>query len=293
MVVQLLIMHFIFFPAANITFGAIVFSDTFAIQGVVIEAKLDKGRGPIATFLVQNGTLHSGEYVVAGTAVGRVRAMVDYNGKKLTEAGPSVPVEIMGLDEAPMSGDEFNAVSDEKLARQLVEQRKEKAKEEEFNRFQKVTLDTLFSTLEEGMLKELNIIIKADVQGSVEAVKQSLEKLSNEEVRIRIIHGGVGAITASDIMFASASNAIVIGFNVRPDAMARETAERENVDVRLYRIIYQAIEDMEKAMKGLFAPVFKEVELGRITVRNGRLATLDEKALSAKADQKVLAYLGL
>lgn len=238
-----------------------------AAKGVVIEAKLDKGRGPIATFLVQNGTLHSGDYVVAGTAVGRVRAMVDYNGKKLTEAGPSVPVEIMGLDEAPMSGDEFNAVSDEKLARQLVEQRKEKAKEEEFNRFQKVTLDTLFSTLEEGMLKELNIIIKADVQGSVEAVKQSLLKIENDEVRVRIIHGAVGAVNDSDVMLAHASNAIIVAFATGVEQVAADNAARDGVEVKQYNIIYDLIADVEAAMRGMRSVKYRDVDTGAAEVR--------------------------
>ena len=236
-------------------------------KGVVIEAKLDKGRGPIATFLVQNGTLHSGDYVVAGTAVGRVRAMTDYNGKKINEAGPSVPVEIMGLDEAPMSGDEFNAVSDEKLARQLVEQRKEKAKEEEFKQYQKVTLDTLFSTLEEGMLKELNVIVKADVQGSVEAVKQSLLKIENDEVRVKIIHGAVGAVNDSDVMLANASNAIIVAFATGVEADAAENAARDGVDVKQYNIIYDLIEDVESAMRGMRSVKYRDVDTGTAEVR--------------------------
>ena len=237
-------------------------------KGVVIEAKLDKGRGPIATLLVQNGTLNAGDIVVAGTAVGKIRAMSDYHGKPIETAGPSVPVEIMGLDSAPMSGDEFNAVSDEKLARALVEQRKAKAKEEEFKLFQKVTLDTLFDTISEGEMKELNIIVKADVQGSVEAVRQSLEKLSNDEVKVRTIHGGVGAITESDVMLASASNAIVIGFNVRPEPSAKNVAEEQKVDVRLYRVIYNAIEDITAAMKGLLDPVYEEKIIGHAEIRS-------------------------
>ena len=237
-------------------------------RGTIIEAELHKGRGPIATVLVQNGTLKVGDPIVAGTAYGRVRAMMDDKGRRVTEAGPSQPVEVLGFSEVPSAGDVMNVAEVDKLSRQVAEERRDKQKAEQLKAMSKVSLDDLFNQIAEGQMKELNIIIKADVQGSVEAVKQALEKLSNEEVRVKCIHGGVGAITASDIMFASASNAIVIGFNVRPDAMARETAERENVDVRLYRIIYQAIEDIEKAMKGLFAPVFKEVELGRITVRN-------------------------
>ena len=237
-------------------------------RGTIIEAELHKGRGPIATVLVQNGTLKIGDPIVAGTAYGRVRAMMDDKGRRVTEAGPSQPVEVLGFSEVPSAGDVMNVAEVDKLSRQVAEERRDKQKAEQLKAMSKVSLDDLFNQIAEGQMKELNIIVKADVQGSVEAVKQALEKLSNEEVRVKCIHGGVGAITASDIMFASASNAIVIGFNVRPDAMARETAERENVDVRLYRIIYQAIEDMEKAMKGLFAPVFKEVELGRITVRS-------------------------
>ena len=190
-----------------------------AAKGIVIEAKLDKGRGPVATLLVQNGTLRTGDIVVAGTTVGRVRVMTNERGKKLEEAGPSVPVEVMGLDEVPTGGDKFDAVSDEKLARELVEQRKHEQKEEQFKQFQKVTLDNLFSSINEGELKELNIIVKADVQGSVEAVRQSLEKLSNDEVKVKVIHGGVGAVSESDVMLAAASNAIIVGFNVRPDSV--------------------------------------------------------------------------
>lgn len=238
-----------------------------AAKGVVIEAKLDKGRGPVATFLVQNGTLHSGDYVVAGTAVGRVRAMTDYNGKKLNNAGPSVPVEIMGLDCAPMSGDEFNAVKDEKLAKQLVEQRKEKAKEEEFRQYQKVTLDTLFSTLEEGMLKELNIIIKADVQGSVEAVKQSLLKIENDEVRVKIIHGAVGAVNDSDVMLANASNAIIVAFATGVEQVAADNAARDGIEIKQYNIIYDLIEDVESAMRGMRSVKYRNVDTGSAEVR--------------------------
>ncbi|MBR0509117.1 MAG: translation initiation factor IF-2, partial [Clostridia bacterium] len=236
-------------------------------RGVVIEARLDKGKGPIATFLVQNGTLKNGDIVVAGTAVGRIRVMTDYKGKKVKEAGPSVPVEVMGLAEVPMAGDTFDAVSDEKLARALVEQRKQKIKDEQFNAFKKVTLDTLFSTLEAGELKDLNIIVKADVQGSVEAIRQNLEKLSNDEVRVRVIHGGVGAIVESDVMLANASNAIIIGFHVRPDASAAAHAEREHVEMRMYSVIYDCIEDVQAAIKGMLAPKFREVELGKAEVR--------------------------
>lgn len=238
-----------------------------AAKGVVIEAKLDKGRGPIATFLVQNGTLNAGDYVVAGTAVGRVRAMTDYRGKKINSAGPSVPVEIMGLDQAPMSGDEFNAVTDEKLAKALVEQRKEKAKEEEFKQYQKVTLDTLFSTLEDGKMKELNIIVKADVQGSVEAVKQSLLKIENDEVRVRIIHGAVGAVNDSDVMLANASNAIIVAFSTGVEQDAADNASRDGIDVKQYNIIYDLIEDVEAAMKGMRSVKYRNVDTGTAEVR--------------------------
>ncbi|MBR3149128.1 MAG: translation initiation factor IF-2 [Eubacterium sp.] len=236
-------------------------------KGVVIEAKLDKGRGPIATLLVQNGTLKSGDVIIAGTAVGKVRAMTDYRGRKINEAGPSVPVEIMGLDSAPMSGDLFNAVSDEKLARRLVEQRKEEAKEEEFKAFQKVTLDTLFDTLQEGELKELNIVVKADVQGSVEAVKQSLLKIENDEVRVKIIHGAVGTVSESDVMLAAASNAIIVGFNIGVDAVAKDSAERDGIEIKTYDIIYDAIEDIENAMRGMRAPKYRDVDTGTVEVR--------------------------
>lgn len=239
-----------------------------AAKGIVIEARLDKGRGPVATLLVQNGTLHSGDIIVAGSAVGRVRVMVDDNRKKLNSAGPSVPVEIMGLDAVPQGGDIFNAVSDEKLARALVEQRRQAAKEEQFSQYQKVTLDNLFSTIKAGEIKTLNIIVKADVQGSVEAVRQSLEKLTNEEVAVKVIHGGVGAVNESDVMLANASNAIIVGFNVRPDPVAAEIAERDGVDMRMYRIIYDCIEEIEDAIKGMLAPKFRDVELGRVEVRN-------------------------
>ncbi len=238
-----------------------------AAKGVVIEAKLDKGRGPIATLLVQNGTLHAGDIIIAGTAVGKVRAMTDYRGRKINEAGPSVPVEIMGLDQAPMSGDLFNAVSDEKLARQLVEQRKAEAKEEEFKAFQKVTLDTLFDTLQDGEMKELNIIVKADVQGSVEAVKQSLLKIENDEVKVKIIHGAVGTVSESDVMLASASNAIIVGFNVGVEPTAKENADREGIEIKTYDIIYDAIEDIENAMRGMRAPKYRDVDTGTVEVR--------------------------
>ncbi len=236
-------------------------------KGIVIEAKLDKGRGPVATVLVQNGTLKSGDIIIAGTAVGRVRAMTDDRGRKVNTAGPSTPVEIIGLGEVPSAGDVFNAVEDERLARELVEERKQAEKEERFSAYQKVTLDNLFSHIAEGEMKELSIIVKADVQGSVEAVRQSLEKISNEEVRVRVIHGGVGAISESDIMLADASNAIVVGFNVRPDPLADEMAKEKGVDMRTYRIIYDCIEEIEAAMKGMLAPKFRDVEQGRIEVR--------------------------
>ncbi|MGN0528683.1 MAG: translation initiation factor IF-2 [Eubacterium sp.] len=236
-------------------------------KGVVIEAKLDKGRGPIATLLVQNGTLKSGDVIVAGTAVGKVRAMTDHRGRKINTAGPSVPVEIMGLDSAPMSGDLFNAVSDEHLARQLVEQRKTEAKEEEFKAYQKVTLDTLFDTLQEGELKDLNIIVKADVQGSVEAVKQSLLKIENDEVRVKIIHGAVGAVSESDVMLASASNAIIVGFNTAVEPAAQDNADRDGIEIKTYDIIYDAIEDIENAMRGMRAPKYRDVDTGTVEVR--------------------------
>lgn len=236
-------------------------------QGAVIEARLDKARGPIATLLVQNGTLHAGDILIAGTSVGRVRVMRDDKGKTVTEAGPSVPVEIMGLSEVPSAGDTFAAVEDEKLARELVEKRKHEAKEEQFKAYQKVTLDNLFSSIEQGEIKELPIIVKADVQGSVEAVRQSLEKITNDEVRVKVIHGGVGAVSESDIMLAMASGAIIVGFNVRPHPSAEDSAKENGVEIRLYRVIYDAIEDITAAMKGMLAPKFREVQLGRVEVR--------------------------
>ncbi len=235
-------------------------------KGVVIEAKLDKGRGPVATVLVQDGTLRSGDIVIAGTSVGRVRAMVNDKGMNLKEAGPSVPVEITGLSEVPLAGDEFNAVDDERMARELADQRREKAKEELFKQNGKVNLDDLFSQIAAGV-KDLNVIVKADVGGSAEAVKQSLEKLSNEEVKINVIHAGVGGITESDVTLAAASNAIIVGFNVRPSKVALDSAERQNVDVRTYRIIYECIEEVKAAMKGMLAPTYKEVLQGHIEVR--------------------------
>ena len=236
-------------------------------QGTVIEARLDKGRGPVATLLVQNGTLHQGDIIIAGTSVGRVRAMVSDKGQRITEAGPSVPVEITGLSEAPSAGATFNAVADEKLARELVEQRKAEEKAKANAPVTKVSLEDLFSQIQAGEMKNLNLIVKADVQGSVEAVKSSLEKLSNEEVRVRVIHGGVGAINESDVMLASTSQAIIVGFNVRPDAAARDSAARANVDMRMYRVIYDAINEIEAAMKGMLAPKFREVLLGHAEVR--------------------------
>ncbi|MBR2476722.1 MAG: translation initiation factor IF-2 [Clostridia bacterium] len=237
-------------------------------KGTVVEAQLDKGRGPVATVLVQNGTLRVGDVVVAGTAVGRVRAMVDDRGNQVKKAGPSVPVEIIGLSEVPEGGDLFYAVADERKAREVVEARKFKAKEEANQARRAVSLDSLFDHIKEGEMKTLNIIVKADVQGSVEAVKQSLEKLSNEEVRVACIHGGVGGITESDVMLAAASDAIIVGFNVRPNAQAVSTAARDNVDIRTYRVIYTAIEEIEAAMKGMLAPQFKEVVYGHAEVRN-------------------------
>ncbi|MCI6990358.1 MAG: translation initiation factor IF-2 [Clostridiales bacterium] len=236
-------------------------------HGAVIEARLDKGRGPIATLLVQKGTLHQGDVIIAGTAVGRVRAMTDAKGRKITEAGPSVPVEITGMGEVPGAGDDFHAVDDERMARELVEQRKHEHKMAANAASQKVTLDDLFSQIQQGELKDLNIIVKADVQGSAEAVKASLEKLTNEEVRVRVIHCAVGAINESDVMLATTSNAIIVGFNVRPDANAKDTAARNKVDMRMYRVIYDCINEMEAAMKGMLAPKFKEVALGTVEVR--------------------------
>ena len=238
-------------------------------HGAVIEARLDKGRGPVATLLVQNGTLHQGDIIIAGTAVGRVRAMTNARGEKVTEAGPSVPVEIIGMGEVPGAGDDFHAVADERMARELVEQRKQEQKDRLNGPVgQKVSLEDLFSQIQAGEMKNLNIIVKADVQGSAEAVKSSLEKLSNEEVRVRVIHCAVGAISESDVMLAATSGAIIVGFNVRPDNNARDSASRMKVDMRMYRVIYDAINEIEAAMKGMLAPKFKEVDLGRAEVRN-------------------------
>ncbi len=237
-------------------------------SGTVIEAKLDRGRGPVATMLVQNGTLNAGDIIIAGTSVGRVRAMTDDKGRQLKAAGPSVPVEIIGLSEVPNAGDSFHAVEDERMARELVEQRKHDEKQEANKHVgQKISLDDLFSQIQQGEMKELNIIVKADVQGSAEAVKASLEKLSNEEVRVRVIHSAVGGVNESDIMLASASNAIVVGFNVRPDSNASAEATRLGIDMRMYRIIYDCIEEMQAAMKGLLAPKFKEEVIGHAEIR--------------------------
>ena len=236
-------------------------------KGTVIEARLDKGRGPVTSVLVQNGTLNAGDVIVAGTSVGRVRAMVNDRGERIKSAGPSVPVEIIGLAEVPEAGDAFDAVSDEKLARELVEQRKQKAKEEIWGKREQVTLENLFSHIQSGEVKTLNIIVKADVQGSVEAIKQSLEKLSNEEVHVQVIHGGVGAVSESDVMLANTSGAIIVGFNVRPDPIASENAKREGVDMRFYRVIYDCIDEIKSAMKGMLAPKYRDVDIGRIEVR--------------------------
>ena len=236
-------------------------------KGSVIEARLDKTRGPIATLLVQNGTLHQGDIIIAGTAVGRVRVMTNDKGQQVKDAGPSIPVEITGLTEVPTPGDEFSAVADERMARQLVEQRKQKIKDDLNKLNQKVTLESLFSKLKEGEMKELNLIVKADVQGSAEAVKASLEKLSNEEVRVKVIHAGVGAINESDILLASTSNAIVVGFNVRPNEQAQAAAKRDKVDMRMYRVIYDAINEIGDAMKGMLAPKFREAVIGHAEVR--------------------------
>ena len=236
-------------------------------KGAVVEARLDKGQGPVATILVQNGTLHKGDCIIAGTAVGRVRTMKNDKGQYIEAATPSTPVEITGLTEVPAAGDLFDAVADEKLARELADQRAAEAKERQFSTYQKVTLDNLFSQIAEGERKELDIIVKADVQGSAEAVKQSLEKISNDEVRVKVIHTGVGAVNKSDVMLANASGAIIIGFNVRPDPVAKEEAAQAEVEMRMYRVIYDAINDVTDAMKGMLAPKIREVEQGRLEVR--------------------------
>ena len=240
-----------------------------AARGAVIEARLDKGRGPVATLLVQNGTLKQGNVIIAGTAVGRVRAMTDARGQKLSSAGPSVPVEIIGMSEVPGAGDDFHAVDDERMARELAEQRKQENKAAaSAPNVGKVSLEDLFSQIQAGEMKNLNIIVKADVMGSAEAVRSSLEKLSNDEVRVKVIHCAVGALNESDVMLASTSGAIIVGFNVRPDANAKDSAHRNNVDIRMYRVIYDAINEVESAMKGMLAPKFREVDLGRAEVRN-------------------------
>ena len=236
-------------------------------KGTVIEAKLDRGRGPVATVLVQNGTLHAGDVVIAGKAVGHVRVMTDERGSRLQNAGPSVPVEIIGLAEVPDAGDVFYAVDNERMARELVEQRKEQEKEARNNAMRKVTLENLFDTIQQESIKDLNIIIKADVQGSVEAVRSSLEKLTNDEVRINVIHGAVGAVNESDVMLAAASNAIIVGFNVRPERAAADSAHQQEVEIRLYRVIYDCLEEIEQAMKGMLAPKFREVVLGHAEIR--------------------------
>ncbi|MDD4833513.1 MAG: translation initiation factor IF-2 [Lutispora sp.] len=236
-------------------------------KGTVIEAKLDKNRGPVATVLVQNGTLNVGDFFIVGTTYGKVRTMIDDKGKNAKKAGPSTPVEITGLSEVPDAGDIFIIVTDEKVARQISDKRREKYREEHLQSNQKITLEDLFNQIQAGKVKDLNLIVKADVQGSVEALKQSLERLSNEEVKIRAIHGGVGAITETDVMFASASNAIIIGFNVRPQPAAITLSEKDKVDIRLYRVIYDAIEDIESAMKGMLEPEYKEAVLGHAEVR--------------------------
>ena len=236
-------------------------------KGTVIEARLDKTRGPIATLLVQNGTLNQGDIIIAGTSVGRVRVMTNDKGRTVKTAGPSVPVEITGLGDVPTPGDEFNAVTDERMARELVEQRKQAAKDAAANAMHKVTLDNLFAKMQEGEMKELALIVKADVQGSAEALKASLEKISNEEVRVRVIHTGVGAINESDILLASTAHAIVVGFNVRPDAGAQSSAQRANVDMRFYSVIYDAIDEIEAAMKGMLAPKYQEAIIGHAEVR--------------------------
>ena len=235
-------------------------------KGIVIEAKLDKGKGPVATVLVQNGTLHSGDIVIAGTSVGRVRAMTDHKGMRLKEAGPSVPVEIIGLAEVPLAGDEFNAVEDERMARELADQRREKVKEAEFKANARASLNDLFNQISEG-IKDLNVIVKADVGGSAEAVKASLEKISNEEVKVKVIHAAAGGINERDVMLASASNAIIVGFNVRPDKAAVDSAERQSVEIRTYRVIYDCIEEITAAMKGMLAPKFTEQVMGHAEVR--------------------------
>ena len=236
-------------------------------KGTVIEAKLDKGRGAVASLLVQDGTLKAGDSIIVGSTYGRIRAMFDDNGEKIESAGPSIPVEILGLSEVPAAGDRFLVVKDEKTARQMAESRVEKQRQEGFNSANRVSLEDLYSQIKEGKVKELSVIIKADVQGSVEAIKGSLEKLSTEDVRVRVIHGAVGAITETDITLAAASNALIIGFNVRPSANAVVAADAEGVDVKTYRVIYEAIEDIKSAMIGMLEPEYKEVVLGNVEIR--------------------------
>jgi len=237
-------------------------------KGTIIEAKLDKGRGPVATVLVQNGTLRVSDTIVAGVAYGRVRAMSDDRGNRVEAAYPSQPVEVVGFSEVPVAGDILHAVEQDKLSRLVAEERKDKQKAEQLKSLSRVSFEDLFDQVEQGKVKDLNIVVKADVQGSVEAVKQALEKLSNNEVRVKVIHAGVGAIKVMDVMLAAASNAVIIGFNVRPDSLARAEAEKEKVEIRTYRVIYKAIEDLELAIKGMLAPQFKEVILGHAEVRN-------------------------
>jgi translation initiation factor IF-2 len=263
-------------------------------QGAVIEARLDKGRGPIATLLVQNGTLNHGDIIIAGKTVGRVRAMTDYNGRRIDTAGPSTPVEVIGLSEVPEAGDTFGAVEDERMARELVEQRKFKGREDQVKSSSKVTLDDLFAQIKEGEIHDLNIILKADVHGSAEALKTSLEKIKSDEVRVRVIHSGVGAINESDILLASTANAIVVGFNVRPDAGAAESAKRAGVDLRMYRIIYECIDEVEAAMKGMLSPKFKEEQLGQAEVRQVfRASNIGTVAGSYVISGKILRGAGI
>ncbi len=236
-------------------------------KGTVIEAKLDKGRGAVASLLVQNGTLHVGDSIIVGSTYGRIRAMFDDKGKKIKSAGPSIPVEILGLSEVPSAGDRFNVVKDEKTARTMAESRKDKDRTDQLNSSHRVSLEDLYSQIKEGKIKELSVVVKADVQGSVEAIRSSLEKLSTDDVKVRVIHGGAGAITESDVILAAASNALLIGFNVRPDSNATITAEKENVDMKTYRIIYDAIEDIKSAMIGMLDPEYKEVILGKAEIR--------------------------
>lgn len=236
-------------------------------KGIIIEAQLDKGQGPVATVLVQNGTLQVGDSIIAGSAAGKVRVLINDKGKRVKKAGPAIPVEVIGFDELPEAGDILNVISEEREARQLADRRYQFKRENELQHSQKITLNDLFSKIKEGTLKEVKIIIKADVQGSVQAIRQSLEKLSNDEVKVRVIHGGVGGIGEGDVMLAAAANAIIVGFNVRPDHMAERTAEKEKVDIRLYRVIYTIIDDVTKAMEGMLEPEFQEVINGRAEIR--------------------------